>query len=196
MPNLFLISDTHFGHEGMCQFCDANGNKYRPFANAQEMDEYMIERWNSTVRPTDKVYHLGDVAIKRCFIKTLAKLNGDKVLIKGNHDIFKLNDYTTYFKDIRATYRLANKLILSHIPLHRGSLSPWKNGTEPINVHGHLHVHDVKINDMPDEKYLNVCVEKIDYTPISLDSVLQIVNKRILDQNQPPVWPGLFLESH
>ena len=58
-----------------------------------EMDEEMIKRWNETVRPNDKVYHLGDVVINRKALTTLSRLNGDKVLIRGNHDIFKLEEY-------------------------------------------------------------------------------------------------------
>ncbi|MGA1873758.1 MAG: hypothetical protein ACMUHY_08805, partial [Thermoplasmatota archaeon] len=46
----------------------------------------------------------------------------DKVLIKGNHDIFKLTDYTKYFRDIRG-YHVMNGLILSHIPISKDSLA-------------------------------------------------------------------------
>jgi len=86
------------------------------------MDEDMIEKWNNVVGPKDKVYHLGDVVINRKAIPTLARLNGDKVLIKGNHDIFKLSDYTPYFRDIRG-YHVMNNYILSHVPVHPDSKS-------------------------------------------------------------------------
>ena len=102
MPNVFFISDTHFGHEKTCStFKNKDGTPLRPFANAQEMDEEMVKRWNETVGPNDKVYHLGDVVINRKSLAILDRLNGDKVLIKGNHDIFKLSDYVKYFRDIR-----------------------------------------------------------------------------------------------
>jgi len=67
MPAVFLVSDTHFGHAGVCHFTnpdDANV-KLRPWTDPDEMDEEMIRRWNDRVRPTDKVYHLGDVVINR-----------------------------------------------------------------------------------------------------------------------------------
>ena len=102
MPSVYLISDTHFGHQGVCHFLDKDGNKLRPWDYADQMDEAMIQYWNETVKPTDKVYHLGDVAIPRKGLQVLNRLNGDKVLIKGNHDIYKLSDYTPYFRDIRA----------------------------------------------------------------------------------------------
>ena len=91
MPSVFLVSDTHFGHWGVCKFLrEDNVTKLRPWDNPNDMDEAMVKLWNETVKPTDKVYHLGDVVINRKALKTLARLNGDKVLIKGNHDIFKI----------------------------------------------------------------------------------------------------------
>jgi calcineurin-like phosphoesterase family protein len=98
MPSVFLTSDTHFGHLGVCKFTGPDGvTKLRPWDTPEEMDEEMVRRWNETVRPNDKVYHLGDVVINRKALKTLSRLNGDKVLIKGNHDIFKLDEYPEYF---------------------------------------------------------------------------------------------------
>lgn len=103
MPSVWLVSDTHFGHEKTCTvFKRADGSPLRPFASAQEMDEIMVQRWNDRVRPQDKVYHLGDVVINRKSLKILDRLHGHKVLIKGNHDIFKLEDYTKYFYEIHS----------------------------------------------------------------------------------------------
>lgn len=170
MSRIFLISDTHFGHAGMCQFLDSQGQKIRPFTDPVQMDSVMIDRWNAIVKPKDKVYHLGDVVINRKHLNVLQVLNGEKVLIKGNHDIFKLKEYSIHFKDIRATHRLANRLLLSHYPVHRDSLGHL------FNVHGHLHHRSVMLGDKADPRYINVCVEKINYTPISLESVLEMAN--------------------
>ena len=103
MPATFLVSDTHFGHTGVCRFTREDGvTKLRPWDDPDEMDEEMIRRWNDRVRPNDKVYHLGDVVINRRALKTLARLNGDKVLIRGNHDIFRDSEYREYFRELRA----------------------------------------------------------------------------------------------
>ena len=108
MPAVFLTSDTHFGHAGVCRFTEADGvTKIRPWTDPDEMDEEMIKRWNATVRPNDKVYHLGDVVINRKSLKTLSRLNGDKVLIRGNHDIFRDDEYRVYFRELRA-YHVMN----------------------------------------------------------------------------------------
>jgi calcineurin-like phosphoesterase family protein len=117
MPTAFLYSDPHFSHAGICQFFRADGvTKLRPFEDAAEMDEYLIERFNATVSPRDKVYFLGDIVInKKALDAVMPRLNGDKVLIRGNHDIYKLKDYSKYFRDVRG-YHILDGMILSHIP--------------------------------------------------------------------------------
>ena len=67
---------------------------------ADEMDDAMVENWNSVVKPHDKVYHLGDAVIQRRCLKTLGRLNGKKQLIRGNHDIFRTKEYMEYFEEI------------------------------------------------------------------------------------------------
>jgi len=175
MPAVFLVSDTHFGHAGMCRFTQADGvTKLRPWTDPDEMDEFMIKAWNERVGPKDKVYHLGDVVINRRSLTTLSRLNGDKVLIRGNHDIFKDDDYRQYFRELRA-YHIMNGLILSHIPLHPESLGRF--GT---NIHGHLHSNRVLLpNGDIDVRYHCVCVEQTpDFAPILFEDVL----KRIKDE--------------
>jgi len=183
MANVFLTSDTHFGHAGVCRFLRNDGTKLRPWDNPDDMDEAMVENWNSVVKPKDKVYHLGDVVINRKALKTLSRLNGEKVLIKGNHDIFKLEDYTPYFKDVRG-YHVMDGMILSHIPLHESTL--YRFGT---NIHGHTHSNRVMKTvsvqecsqydprpytiqkEVVDTRYHCVCVEQTGFTPISFEDL-------------------------
>ena len=183
MPAVFLVSDTHFGHAGVCRFThpDDPEVKLRPWTDPDEMDEEMIRRWNDRVRPTDKVYHLGDVVINRRALKTLARLNGDKVLIRGNHDIFRDDEYREYFRELRA-YHVMNGMILSHIPVHAESL-----GRFGVNIHGHLHANRVKrprgvdartgeilYSDENDVRYHCVCVEQTpDFAPILFEDVIK-----------------------
>ncbi len=155
MKKVFLVSDTHFGHTNIIKYAG------RPFATPEEMDEALVENWNSVVRPQDKVYHLGDVAMSRRKLPILERLNGTKILIKGNHDIYPLKDYTPYFKDIRGSHEIAG-LLLTHIPVHESQKARYTG-----NVHGHTHE---KV--LWDPWYLNVCVEQINYTPISLEQVI------------------------
>jgi calcineurin-like phosphoesterase family protein len=166
MKNVFIISDTHFSHQGICTFLKSDGTKLRPWDNFTDMDEAMISNWNAVVRPKDKVYHLGDVFMNRKGRFILDRLNGDKVLIKGNHDIFKLNDYIQYFRDIRA-YHILDGMILSHVPIHSDHLGRFGK-----NVHGHLHEYKVKLpSGELDSRYLTMCVEHINYTPVELSDI-------------------------
>ena len=181
MPATFLVSDTHFGHAGVCRFTESDGvTKIRPWTDPDEMDEEMIRRWNERVKPTDKIYHLGDVVINRKALKTLSRLNGDKVLIRGNHDVFRDHEYQMYFRELRA-YHVMNGMILSHIPVHEASL-----GRCGVNIHGHLHASRVKkargvdaktgtvlYGTEIDSRYHCVCVEQTDFAPILFEDAIK-----------------------
>jgi calcineurin-like phosphoesterase family protein len=168
MPAVYLVSDTHFGHAGVCRFMRNDGvTKLRPWDDPEEMDEFMVKAWNERVRPKDKVYHLGDVVINRRAMKTLARLNGDKVLIRGNHDIFRDDEYRQYFRELRA-YHVMNGMILSHIPIHEESIARF--GT---NIHGHLHANRVLKDNKIDVRYHCVCVEQTDFAPILFEDVIK-----------------------
>lgn len=158
----FIIADTHFGHPNIIKFLRKDGSLLRDFPSITEHDEYLIQQWNKTVSPQDKVYHLGDVGFTN-FTKLsaiLSRLNGTKVLIKGNHDNFKMSQYAQHFKDVRA-YHVLDKFILSHIPIHPESISRWQ-----ANIHGHVHN-----NSLEDPRYYNVSVENTNYTPLDFEYI-------------------------
>jgi calcineurin-like phosphoesterase family protein len=167
--NVFLISDTHFGHINMLNFTRENGEPLRPFSNVDEMNDVLIKNWNSVVAPHDKVYHLGDVTMNATSLDLLHNLNGTKILIKGNHDIQALKYYLPHFKDIRGTHEL-DGILLSHIPVSESQKSRYRG-----NVHGHLHD-----KNMSDPWYYNVSVEQIDYTPIPFEEI-----QKYYSQKQP-----------
>ena len=163
----YFISDTHFGRANILTFTDDKGNPVRSFSSVEEMDEHMVKQWNSVVKPGDRVYHLGDVVINKKFLPIMQRLNGRKKLIMGNHDIFGAKKYLEYFEDVQS-YRAypEHGLVLSHIPVHESQLERRFK----VNVHGHLHTNLVeKSKHHPDNRYLSVCVEKINYTPVSLE---------------------------
>ena len=182
MPAVFLVSDTHFGHMGVCKFTRNDGvTKLRPWDSPEEMDEAMVKAWNERVGPKDKVYHLGDVVINRRCLPTMARLNGDKVLIRGNHDIFPDDEYRKYFRELRA-YHVVEGMIFSHIPLHTESL-----GRFGVNVHGHTHANRMMkagpaagefATQVIDPRYHCVCVEQTDFAPILFEDV----KKRIIEE--------------
>lgn len=82
LDKIFFWSDPHFGHRNVLKFCN------RPYENIDEMHEDFIKRYNSVVPKDGTCIWVGD-----CFFcgKTKAravmnKLNGQKVLVLGNHD--------------------------------------------------------------------------------------------------------------
>jgi len=82
-PKTWLTADHHFGHQAVIGMCN------RPFSSVADMDDTMIELWNSVVQPEDHVWHLGDFGHKlddQRMRTIFQKLNGSKSLIVGNHD--------------------------------------------------------------------------------------------------------------
>lgn len=53
---IWFTSDTHFGHNNIMKFCQ------RPWKTVEEMDNALIQNWNSVVGENDIVFHLGDFA--------------------------------------------------------------------------------------------------------------------------------------
>lgn len=192
--NRFVISDTHFGHTNSWEkFKLADGSPLRPFTSTEEMDETMIERWNAKVQPHDTVYHLGDVVINRKSLHLISRLNGRKILIRGNHDIFRDEDYREVgFEQIHGVRVFVDKFIMSHIPLHPDCVT----GRFRVNVHGHLHANQVSwthpIDGVGyDPRYLCVCVEQTNFTPLHFDEVEERIQQRWdYAGYQPPAGDG------
>lgn len=166
MSKTWVAADHHFGHANILTFKRDDGTPLRPFSTLEEHDETLIANHNNVVGHEDRVYLLGDVCIRRPFRHLLGRLNGRLVLVKGNHDIFKIGDYLPYFDDIRAYVvqkdKDGNKVILSHIPIHSDSLGRF--GT---NIHGHLHYQKID-----DPQYVCVSMEHINYTPVEIHTAL------------------------
>lgn len=182
--NRFVISDTHFSHTNSWQkFKLPCGSPLRPFSSNEEMDEHMVENWNSKVLPSDAVYHLGDVVISRKNLEVVKRLNGRKILIRGNHDIFRDADYyEAGFEQIHGVRVFVDKFIFSHIPLHPDCVT----NRFKVNVHGHLHSNEVlwsredasPLDKIPDPRYLCVSVEHTNYSPLHFDEVDAIIKAR------------------
>lgn len=194
----FVISDTHFGHKNATEvFLRSCGAPLRDFASVEECDEAMVERWNAKVKPSDSVYHLGDVVIARRHLETVKRLNGRKILIKGNHDIFRDSDYyNAGFEQIHGVRVFVDKFILSHVPLHPDCVTERFR----VNIHGHLHSNQItrsvvvqenpfgysKYETQPDPRYLCVSVEQTDFAPLHFDEVEERIQQRWKEYNYTP----------
>lgn len=151
MVKIWVIADTHFSHDAIIQYGE------RPFVSVEGMNSLMIRNWNALVQPSDHVYHLGDVTLKRSQLDIVKLLNGQKRLILGNHDTYGVKDYLEAgFQKIMASREL-DGCLLTHIPIHPRSVARWR-----ANIHGHIHQHEYGL------PYINVCVERTDYKPVLL----------------------------
>ena len=168
MSRTWVYSDPHFYHKNICKFLNYDGSKVRPWDDAEKMTEDMILWYNELVRPEDRVYLLGDVAFTTGHMnKVLPRLMGRKVLVLGNHDPNKLRKYSEHLDDVRG-YIVKKGFIMSHIPIHPGSLSKWQ-----LNIHGHLHGNEVMLHDGVDKRYYCACVERTNFRPKLLDDILK-----------------------
>lgn len=168
----WVVSDTHFSHSNILTFTTNAGQRVRDFASVEEMDETIIDNWNKIVSPNDIVYHLGDVVINKKFLPQIARCNGSKRLIQGNHDPFQ-KEYGKYFTKVYAMRIFPRQAILTHVPIHPNSIGRWN-----VNFHGHTHTES-----MHDIRYRNCCVDfpgdenypSNNYTPINLGTFLDTI---------------------
>jgi calcineurin-like phosphoesterase family protein len=83
MSTIWFTADLHFGHSRISEL------SHRPFANVAEMNQTLLENWNTLVGPDDIGWILGDLAIEgswRAGLEYAEKMNGRLRLITGNHD--------------------------------------------------------------------------------------------------------------
>lgn len=170
MKEIWITSDHHWFQESILKFEDDSGNLVRPqFSSVDEMDEFMIERWNSVVKPYDKVYHLGDffVGDRNKFLELRKRLHGKINLIIGNHDDLDFMVNSKAFNKVQFWRKLPEfGLLLSHVPQHKETLYHYHTQSYLKNVHGHIHQ-----NDAYEEHHVNVCVEKTNYTPVNIEDL-------------------------
>lgn len=180
MGKKFYIADWHYDHANILNFDN------RPFKSVNEMNEELVERWNKVVSPGDIVYILGDMFWCKMsdVIPVLDKLNGQKFLIKGNHD--KCNDSVFAKKFVKITDYLevdddGRKVVLCHypIPCFKNHFYGW------YHLYGHVHT-SFEYNMMEHTKYLmeelygkqcqmfnvGAMMPYMNYTPRTLDEII------------------------
>lgn len=186
MSKVFFTSDLHLGHENVIRF------DHRPFGTVEEMDAELVRRWNVKVQPGDLVYVLGDLIWRSRTddaYTLIRSMNGQIILIKGNHDRFLHNAKAKNalagvkdYDDISVTLEdgTARRCILSHyyIPMYNGH----RYGA--IHLHGHSHVTDEaaiekdiakRLNDAGYHNEIhNVGCMYWNYAPVTLDEILAV----------------------
>jgi len=160
-----MIGDLHFGHKNVQKF-----RKDMGFANELEHRHYVMEQWNKTVSKRDKVYVLGDACFTMEAIEDIGKLNGTKILVRGNHDNLNTQVYLKVFKEVEGIIRYKHSW-LSHAPIHPDELRG------KINIHGHVHYASIA-----DNRYENVCLENVNYKPIVWFELIEKRKEQIAKQ--------------
>ena len=160
-----FIADLHFGHENMA--------KKRGFTSAEEHDEFIVHKWNSTVHKRDLTYILGDVTMEKANYSILDRLNGRKIFVGGNHDKPNHSRKMLEHVDYIAGMVQYKGLFLTHCPIHPMEM----DYRIKYNIHGHIHEklveRDVKLFGITifkqvDRRYICVSCEHVDYTPKTL----------------------------
>lgn len=175
MSNIFFISDLHLGHANILTFKNAQGGPLRArtlhdgdlFDNIEEHDQYVISSINAVVDPTDRLIIVGDCVMNKKYLHKLARINGHKTLVMGNHDPLDITLYAGLVDKIAGALAIS-EYIVTHIPVHERQVAE----RFAANIHGHLHGHPVLTRfDTVDRRYFNVSVESLNYTPISLEEI-------------------------
>lgn len=189
--NVFFVSDTHFDHENIIRFSN------RPFKDAEEMNRTLITNWNNKVPPDGLVFHLGDFAWGGYpKWKTIREqLNGDIILIEGNHDRKNLTSAgKLLFADVVQQMRICieNRPVwLNHFPFlcYSGTYRDFK-GLE-FMIFGHVHSGPYAGNSGKDFNRLSMLfptqydagVDNNNFTPISWKEVNEKIIRQIEEEN-------------
>ena len=165
--NVFFIADMHFGDKSII---DIEG---RQFSTVQEMDETIINNWNKTVYKGDTIFILGDLTAYDKFktSEIIKKLNGEKILVMGNHDTQTPQWYREcgFSQVIEYPVVYDNFWMLSHEPLYVNNNSPY------ANIFGHVH-NNPMYKTVSTRSYC-VSAERIGYTPISFNDIQRAIKE-------------------
>jgi calcineurin-like phosphoesterase family protein len=172
---IFYTSDLHLCDEKIRKVCN------RPFDSIQSMNRVLTRNWNERISDADTVYILGDIFPcdgynVKDILDLVKKLNGEKILVAGNHDDDyrqPLND-SGLFKDIKhmAFVRDLNKeVVLCHYPL-----MTWRND-EKGSVHLYGHIHNKNLPEIrryyKGKSAYNVGLDVRNFVPLTLYDILE-----------------------
>lgn len=195
MNNIWITADLHFWHRNIIKYTK------RPFQSVEDMNEAMITNWNSVVGPEDLIYILGDMFFcgKERAKTILDRLNGQKILIKGNHEVgsdlkWQQIGFLSVHKAAAVRLPDGTDALMSHFPYAMNKFeyfkfnlkNLWKKicGKRPIQsfseyrlqdtgqylLHGHVHnAWHIK------KKMINVGCDSWNYFPVSLQQIITII---------------------
>lgn len=182
--HIFFTSDSHYGHSNIIWMCK------RPYTNVEEMNRKLIENWNNVVKPDDLVFHLGDFAFggQPLWRSIREQLNGNIILIKGNHDDRNLkNGCKVLFDGVydQVKFYIENRCIyLNHYPFlcYGGSYRSEEDAV--FQLFGHVHsgpnstgLDNDRLKMLFPYQY-DVGVDNNNYTPVSWKQIKEIIHEQ------------------
>ena len=165
---IYFTSDLHLGHRSIIHMNE------RPFEDVDQMNQILIHNFNAYVKKNDTVYILGDLAYKLKVDEAneiIKKLNGKKILIRGNHD--KQYDESLFEEivDFKVIPYNGLRISLMHYPLLE-----WPHYYQKgIHLHGHQH-NKLEYNQLMKEQGIlryDVGADANNYRPVSIEEILQ-----------------------
>ena len=186
--NIWLTSDSHLSHNQPFLW------KPRGFNSVEEMNEAIVERWNSIVKPNDIVYHLGDTMLNNNEkgIECFKRLNGQIFIIWGNHE--SNNRKNLLFQECKNlcggwyAYQIKHgkqSIYLSHYPTLTANFDEKHFSQHVINFHGHTHQKNNWINPCNPFTY-HVGMDSHNCTPINIEEAINDVKQRWREIEQLP----------
>ena len=171
----FLISDLHLGHANITQYCS------RPFvaSDVAEMDRVLVNNWNYTVSPDDRVYFLGDLQYgsgARREKEYRSFLNGTVTYVRGNHD----TNIPESVPSVKITCD-GTEFLLVHDPEDApAGYAGWV-------IHGHHHNNNLRAFPYidPIARRINVSAEVIGYYPVSLREICRTLRDTVIPSGNP-----------
>lgn len=168
---IWFTSDWHLGHANIIKHCN------RPFDNLHEMNEAIINNYNSLVKDDDVVYNLGDVSYKCAYgyLESLMnRFKGNIFIVAGNHDNRQYLKKLLNKKIIKGLDEVLDlKIDGKHVWLSHYAHRVWNKshyGTYHLFAHSHGKLPPYGLS-------FDVGVDNWEFKPISWDQVVEKMNE-------------------
>ena len=182
----FFTSDLHLGHKRICEFTNR-----KLVTSQEEHDEWLIELWNSQVPAGSMVYILGDVSFGKLkqTKEILTKLNGQIIIVKGNHDRtedlieLEVQGYIAKWYQYKEIKIGETPVVLFHFPIsswHKQHYGSW-------HLHGHSHgafQGQGKILDVGIDSAYNIFGEHKLFSENDIVALMQQKEKLVAEQHR------------
>lgn len=192
---IFFTSDTHYSHENICSSTSkwVDGDNYtRKFPSLEDMNDTLVNNINEVVGENDILIHLGDWSFGgfdkisefrnriNCKNIHLTYGNHDHHIRKNKEEIQSLYSSTQHYIFLEIRRPSINgkgkmerySFVCIHYPI-----ASWEGMNDGV-IHLHGHVHLPPHLRLGEGKSLDVGVDGNNLYPISLDTIIEMMEKQ------------------